>query len=160
MPIDGLVPGDIVFLSAGDMVPADMRLLHAKDLFVNQAALTGESMPVEKFANADAEAKTALDARCLCFMGSNVVSGSAIGVIAATGAGTYFGALAGSLVGQRVETSFDKGIKRFAWLMLRFMAGDGAGGVPDQLDHQGQTASRLSCSRSRWRWDSLPKCCR
>ena len=122
VPIDGLVPGDIVFLSAGDMVPADMRLLHAKDLFVNQAALTGESMPVEKFANADAEAKTALDARCLCFMGSNVVSGSATGVIAATGAGTYFGALAGSLVGQRVETSFDKGVKRFAWLMLRFMA--------------------------------------
>jgi Mg2+-importing ATPase len=122
VPIDGLVPGDIVFLSAGDMVPADMRLLHAKDLFVNQAALTGESMPVEKFANADEEAKTALDARCLCFMGSNVVSGSAMGVIAATGAGTYFGALAGSLVGQRVETGFDKGVKRFAWLMLRFMA--------------------------------------
>jgi Mg2+-importing ATPase len=122
VPIDGLVPGDIVFLSAGDMVPADMRLLHAKDLFVNQAALTGESMPVEKFANADEEAKTALEARCLCFMGSNVVSGSAMGVIAATGAGTYFGALAGSLVGQRVETGFDKGVKRFAWLMLRFMA--------------------------------------
>ncbi|MDE2257722.1 MAG: magnesium-translocating P-type ATPase [Xanthomonadaceae bacterium] len=122
VPIDGLVPGDIVFLSAGDMVPADLRLLHAKDLFVNQAALTGESMPVEKFAAADAEAKTALEARCLCFMGSNVVSGSATGVIAATGAGTYFGALAGSLVGQRVETSFDKGVSRFAWLMLRFMA--------------------------------------
>ncbi|MBS0568991.1 MAG: magnesium-translocating P-type ATPase [Proteobacteria bacterium] len=122
VPIDGLVPGDIVFLSAGDMVPADMRLLHAKDLFVNQAALTGESMPVEKFAASDAEAKTALEARCLCFMGSNVVSGSAMGVIAATGANTYFGALAGSLVGQRVETSFDKGVKRFAWLMLRFMA--------------------------------------
>ena len=122
VPIDGLVPGDIVFLSAGDMVPADLRLLHAKDLFVNQAALTGESMPVEKFAAADGEAKTALEARCLCFMGSNVVSGSATGVIAATGAGTYFGALAGSLVGQRVETSFDKGVSRFAWLMLRFMA--------------------------------------
>ncbi len=122
VPIDGLVPGDIVYLSAGDMVPADLRLLHAKDLFINQAALTGESMPVEKFAVADADAKTALEARCLCFMGSNVVSGSATGVIAATGAGTYFGALAGSLVGQRVETSFDKGVSRFAWLMLRFMA--------------------------------------
>ncbi|MGH8042308.1 MAG: magnesium-translocating P-type ATPase [Rudaea sp.] len=122
VPIDALVPGDIVFLSAGDMVPADLRLLNAKDLFINQAALTGESMPVEKFAAVDAEAKTALEARCLCFMGSNVVSGSATGVIAATGAGTYFGALAGSLVGQRVETSFDKGVSRFAWLMLRFMA--------------------------------------
>src|SRR5499427_786448 len=120
--IDALVPGDVVFLSAGDMVPADLRLLSAKDLFVNQSALTGESMPVEKFANADAEAKTALEARNLCFMGSNVVSGSAMAVIAATGATTYFGALAGSLVGQRVQTSFDKGVSRFAWLMLRFMA--------------------------------------
>jgi len=120
--IDALVPGDIVYLSAGDMVPADLRLLSAKDLFVNQATLTGESMPVEKFAGADAEAKTALDARNLCFMGSNIVSGTATAVIAATGASTYFGALAGSLVGQRVQTSFDKGVSRFAWLMLRFMA--------------------------------------
>ena len=122
VPIDGLVPGDLVFLSAGDMVPADLRLLSAKDLFINQSALTGESMPVEKFAHADAEAKVALEARSLCFMGSNVVSGSATAVIAATGSSTYFGALAGSLVGQRVQTSFDKGVSRFAWLMLRFMA--------------------------------------
>ena len=121
LPIDCLVPGDIVHLSAGDMVPADLRLLAAKDLFVNQSALTGESMPVEKFAGADAAAKTALEAGCLCFMGSNVVSGSATAVIAATGANTYFGALAGSLVGERVQTSFDKGVSRFAWLMLRFM---------------------------------------
>jgi Mg2+-importing ATPase len=120
--IDALVPGDIVFLSAGDMVPADLRLLAAKDLFVNQSALTGESMPVEKFAGADADAKGALEARSLCFMGSNVVSGSATAVIAATGANTYFGALAGSLIGQRVQTSFDRGVQRFAWLMLRFMA--------------------------------------
>jgi P-type Mg2+ transporter len=122
VPIDGLVPGDIVYLSAGDMVPADLRLLAAKDLFINQSALTGESMPVEKFSGPDADAKTALDARNLCFMGSNVVSGSATAVVAATAASTYFGALAGSLVGPRVETSFDRGIKRFAWLMLRFMA--------------------------------------
>ncbi len=120
--IDGLVPGDIVHLSAGDMVPADLRLLAAKDLFINQSALTGESMPVEKFAGADTEAKTALEARSLCFMGSNVISGSAMAVVVATGAHTYFGALAGSLVGQRVQTSFDKGVSRFAWLMLRFMA--------------------------------------
>ena len=120
--IDGLVPGDIVYLSAGDMVPADLRLLAAKDLFINQSALTGESMPVEKFAGADAETKSALEARDLCFMGSNVVSGSATAVVAATGANTYFGALAGSLVGQRIQTSFDRGVSRFAWLMLRFMA--------------------------------------
>ena len=122
VPIDALVPGDLVFLSAGDMVPADLRLLSAKDLFVNQSALTGESMPVEKFAGGDAETKTALESRNLCFMGSNVVSGSATAVLAATGANTYFGALAGSLVGQRTQTSFDKGVSRFAWLMLRFMA--------------------------------------
>ncbi|MFT3789635.1 MAG: magnesium-translocating P-type ATPase [Rudaea sp.] len=122
VPIDGLVPGDIVFLSAGDMVPADLRLIGAKDLFVNQSALTGESMPVEKFAAADPNAPNALEAKSLCFMGSNVVSGSATAVVAATGANTYFGALAGSLVGQRVQTSFDKGVSRFAWLMIRFMA--------------------------------------
>jgi len=119
--IDALVPGDIVYLSAGDMVPADLRLLNAKDLFINQSALTGESMPVEKFGIAESEAKTALEARNLCFMGSNIVSGSATAVVAATGAGTYFGALASSLVGQRVQTSFDRGVSRFAWLMLRFM---------------------------------------
>jgi Mg2+-importing ATPase len=121
VPIDALVPGDIVYLSAGDMVPADLRLLAAKDLFINQSALTGESMPVEKFAGADSTAKTALEAGCMCFMGSNVVSGSATAVVAATGAATYFGALAGSLTGQRVQTSFDKGVLRFAWLMIRFM---------------------------------------
>ncbi|HJT99355.1 MAG TPA: magnesium-translocating P-type ATPase [Rhodanobacteraceae bacterium] len=122
VPIDRLVPGDIVFLSAGDMIPADLRLLSAKDLFVNQSALTGESMPVEKFAGVDDDAKIPLEARNLCFMGSNVVSGSATALVAATGSRTYFGALAGSLIGQRVETSFDKGVHRFAWLMIRFMA--------------------------------------
>ncbi|MBX3699922.1 MAG: magnesium-translocating P-type ATPase [Dokdonella sp.] len=122
VPIEQLVPGDIVQLSAGDMIPADLRLLAAKDLFVNQAALTGESMPVEKFAEADGAANTPLEARNLCFMGSDVISGSASGILLGTGARSYFGALAGSLVGQRVPTSFDKGVRRFAWLMIRFMA--------------------------------------
>ncbi len=122
VPIEHLVPGDIVHLSAGDMIPADLRLLTAKDLFVNQSALTGESMPVEKFAGIDLEATTPLEARNLCFMGSNVISGSATGVLVATGARSYFGALAGSLIGERVQTSFDKGVQRFAWLMIRFMA--------------------------------------
>jgi Mg2+-importing ATPase len=122
VPIEQLVPGDVVHLAAGDMIPADLRLLAAKDLFVNQSALTGESMPVEKFAAADAEAAAPLEARNLCFMGSNVVSGSAVGVIVATGARTTFGVLAGSMTGARVQTSFDKGVQRFAWLMIRFMA--------------------------------------
>jgi len=121
VPIERLVPGDVVHLSAGDMIPADLRLLVAKDLFINQAALTGESMPVEKFAPVDLEAASPLEARNLCFMGSNVVSGSATGVIVATGGRTCFGELAGSLIGQRVQTSFDRGVQRFAWLMLRFM---------------------------------------
>jgi len=122
VPIERLVPGDVVHLSAGDMIPADLRLLVAKDLFVNQSALTGESMPVEKFAGIDVEAGSPLEAKNLCFMGSNVISGSATGVLVATGSRTYFGALAGSLIGQRVQTSFDKGVQRFAWLMIRFMA--------------------------------------
>lgn len=122
VPIDQLVPGDVVHLSAGDMIPADLRLLTAKDLFINQSALTGESMPVEKFAGVDHEAKAPLEARNLGFMGSNVISGSATAVVIATGTKTYFGALAGSLIGQRVQTSFDKGVHRFAWLMIRFMA--------------------------------------
>jgi len=120
--IESLVPGDLVLLSAGDMVPADLRLISAKDLFINQAALTGESMPVEKFAAIDLEAKAPLEARNLCFMGSNVISGSAVGVIAATGRATYFGALAGAISGERAPTSFDIGVRRFAMLMLRFIA--------------------------------------
>jgi P-type Mg2+ transporter len=121
VPIEELVPGDIVHLSAGDMIPADLRLLSAKDLFVNQSALTGESMPVEKFAASDLRAATPLEAGNLCFMGSNVISGSAVALVLATGARTFFGALAGSLAGPRVQTSFDRGVRRFTWLMLRFM---------------------------------------
>ncbi|MBX3688908.1 magnesium-translocating P-type ATPase [Dokdonella sp.] len=122
VPIEQLVPGDLVHLSAGDMIPADLRLIAAKDLFVNQSTLTGESLPMEKFANVDLEATAPLEARNLCFMGSNVVSGSASGVLVATGARTCFGAIAGSLTGRRPPTSFDKGVQRFAWLMLRLMA--------------------------------------
>ncbi|MGN6519095.1 MAG: magnesium-translocating P-type ATPase [Dokdonella sp.] len=122
VPIEQLVLGDVVHLAAGDMIPADLRLLAAKDLFVNQSSLSGESMPVEKFAAADAEAATLLEARNLCFMGSNVVSGSATGAVVATGARTTFGRLAGSIGGERAPTSFDEGVRRFAWLMIRFMA--------------------------------------
>lgn len=123
IPIEQLVPGDIVQLAAGDMIPADLRLLAAKDLFVNQSSLTGESMPVEKFAEADEGAVAAMEARNLCFMGSNVLSGSALGVVLATGAVTAFGALASSLATPRApSTSFDRGLRRFVGLMLRFIA--------------------------------------
>ena len=122
IPIEQLVPGDMIHLSAGDMIPADVRILSAKDLFVNQAALTGEAMPVEKFAAAkQAETKNPLEFQNLCFMGTNVVSGAATAVVVLTGARTYFGAVAGSIAGQRVMTSFDKGVNKFTWLMIRFM---------------------------------------
>jgi len=123
VPIEELVPGDVVRLSAGDLIPADLRVLLAKDLFLNEAALTGEAMPVEKSAppvHGQRDAPT--DLPNVCFMGSNVLSGVGTAAVVQTGAGTYFGELAGMLVRQRAPTSFDRGITRFTWLMIRFMA--------------------------------------
>ncbi|MGD1041938.1 MAG: magnesium-translocating P-type ATPase, partial [Sedimentisphaerales bacterium] len=118
-----LVPGDIIRLAAGDMVPADVRVLSAKDLFLNQAALTGEALPVEKkAAQASADVQNPLDLPNLCFLGSNVESGSATAVVIQTGNRTYFGSLAASIVGQRQLTSFDKGVNKFTWLMICFIA--------------------------------------
>ena len=118
-----LVPGDIIRLAAGDMVPADVRVLSAKDLFLNQAALTGEALPVEKkAAPAPADVQNPLDLPNICFLGSNVESGSATAVVIHTGDRTYFGSLAASIVGQRQLTSFDKGVNKFTWLMIRFIA--------------------------------------
>jgi Mg2+-importing ATPase len=118
-----LVPGDIIRLAAGDMVPADVRVLSAKDLFLNQAALTGEALPVEKkAAPASTDVQNPLDLPNLCFLGSNVESGSATAVVIHTGGRTYFGSLAASIVGQRQLTSFDLGVNKFTWLMIRFIA--------------------------------------
>jgi P-type Mg2+ transporter len=121
VPLAHVVPGDIVRLSAGDMIPADLRLITAKDMFVNQAALTGESMPVEKSAGTTS-GKPALDAPNLCFMGSNVLSGTATAVVVATGARTYFGSLAAAITSPRQRTSFDIGVNRFVWLIIKSMA--------------------------------------
>jgi P-type Mg2+ transporter len=122
LPLNKLVPGDIIRLAAGDMVPADVRVFSTKDLFLNQSALTGESMPVEKTLEpAPAEIKNPLDLTNICFLGSDVESGTATAVVITTGDKTYFGSLAASIVGERVETSFDKGINKFTWLMIRFM---------------------------------------
>ena len=123
IPLKQLVPGDVVKLSAGDMIPGDVRLLSAKDLFIIQATLTGESMPVEKTDARDARTNvSSIEHTNICFLGTSVESGSATAVIVATGAHTYFGKLAGSLADQEVETAFEKGVKKFTWLMLRFMA--------------------------------------
>src|SRR6516225_5751765 len=122
VPIDCLVPGDVVRLAAGDMIPADLRLLEAKDLFVNQSALTGESMPSEKHAERRVvDREDAFELPNLCFMGANVVSGYGTGVILRTGMRTFFGQLAHEIASRRVPTAFDLGVNRFTWLMIRFM---------------------------------------
>ncbi|MFM0725987.1 magnesium-translocating P-type ATPase [Paraburkholderia strydomiana] len=122
IPIEQLVPGDVVLLSAGDMIPADLRLISARDLFVNQSALTGEAMPLEKVAHAcTASTETHFDLPNICFLGSAVVSGIGCGVVVLTGSRTAFGRLADMIAAQRVQTSFDKGITRFTWLMIGFI---------------------------------------
>jgi P-type Mg2+ transporter len=123
VPLRELVPGDIVKLSAGDMIPGDVRVLSCKDLFIIQATLTGESLPVEKFDACEArEGISPLESSNLCFLGTSVESGAATGLVVETGPQTYLGNIAKSIATQAIETSFDKGIKRFTWLMLRFMA--------------------------------------
>jgi P-type Mg2+ transporter len=117
-----LVPGDVVQLAAGDMIPADVRIFLAKDLFVSQGALTGESFPVEKSATKmTAEAGTPVALTNIAFLGTSVESGSASAVVVATGKDTYLGSMAESIQEQRPETAFDKGVTRFTWLMLRLM---------------------------------------
>src|ERR1700674_1461092 len=123
--VASLVPGDVVQLTAGDMVPADVRIVLAKDLFVVQGSLTGESFPVEKYAvekNAAEAAAAPLALTCIAFLGTSVESGSASAVVVATGKETYLGGMAESLQAQQTQTAFDRGITRFTWLMLRFMA--------------------------------------
>lgn len=120
--LKNLVPGDIVTLSAGDMVPADLRLLAAKDLFVNQSALTGESLPIEKIPQFEEnEAADPFEISNLLFLGTNVVSGTGHAIVVQTGSSTYFGSLATSITGERQLTSFDKGVTDFTWLMISFM---------------------------------------
>ncbi|MFA4967128.1 MAG: magnesium-translocating P-type ATPase [Candidatus Margulisiibacteriota bacterium] len=108
-----VVPGDIVDLYAGDMIPADIRIISSKDLFVNESSLTGESIPAEKHA-ADHKAN-------IVYMGSSVVSGTALGVVYKTGAATRFGEMSRAITTAPPPTSFDKGIRDFTWLMIRFM---------------------------------------
>ena len=130
VPVGELVAGDIVHLAAGDMVPADIRLLTAKDLFISQAILTGESLPVEKVAPTQAQIdahvsgtlhENPLDLTTVGYMGTNVVSGTASAVVVSTGSRTYLGSIARTLTGQRVQTSFDRGVKSVSWLLIRFM---------------------------------------
>ena len=122
IPIDEVVPGDIIKLSAGDMLPADVRFLTTKDTFVAQSALTGESNPVEKFNNIGNNRDDVLsDLRNIGFMGSNIVSGSATAVVLATGNNTYFGSMAKSLSGDKAKNSFERGVDSVSILLVRMM---------------------------------------
>lgn len=122
IPMDDLVCGDIVHLSAGDMVPADIRILDAKDLFISQSSLTGESEPIEKTAETvREEAGSVTDYTNIAFMGSNVISGSATAIVICTGDNTLFGSMASAVAEDAVETSFTKGVNAVSWVLIRFM---------------------------------------
>ena len=121
IPIEEIAVGDLIHLSAGDMIPADLRILTAKDLFISQSALTGESEPVEKTACSGGARDTLTDTENLAFMGSNVVSGSATAVAVAVGNGTMLGNMAGSLNGEAPKTAFEKGVNSVSWVLIRFM---------------------------------------
>ena len=123
LPVSEIVRGDIIHLAAGDMIPADVRILSSKDLFVSQAALTGESEPVEKFAeqNCAYTYHTPLECPNLAFMGTNVVSGSAVCIAVATGNQTLFGTMAKSITRVKTKTGFEKGVQSVSKLLIRFM---------------------------------------
>jgi Mg2+-importing ATPase len=123
VPVAHLVSGDVVHLAAGDMIPGDVRIVQAKDLFVTQGSLTGESFPVEKFVTDKGIATLPpLERTNIAFLGTSVESGAATAVVVSTGKDTYLGGMAQSLQEQGVQTAFDRGISRLTWLMLRFMA--------------------------------------
>ncbi|WP_455542965.1 magnesium-translocating P-type ATPase [Intestinibacter sp.] len=119
--LDDVVVGDIVHLSAGDMIPADVRILDAKDLFVSQASLTGESEPIEKIGSTDEERYDITEYRNIAFMGSNVISGSATAVVISVGDSTLFGSMTASVAKEAVETNFTKGVNAVSWVLIRFM---------------------------------------
>lgn len=122
VPLDEIVPGDIVYLAAGDMIPADVRVIACKDLFVSQSSLTGESEPLEKYpGELEHNGRNPLELSNLAFMGSNVVSGSATCIVIATGDYTCFGSMARTITGKQVVTSFEKGVNSVSWVLIRFM---------------------------------------
>ena len=123
IPLKMVTVGDIVYLSAGSMIPADLRIIEAKDLYVGQSSLTGESDSVKKVVNTEneEEIESILDLDNICFMGTNVISGSAKGVVIKVGDSTYFGKIAKSVSPNKPKTSFQKGIENISKLLIRFM---------------------------------------
>lgn len=121
IPMEDIVQGDIIHLSAGDMIPADIKIIEAKDLFVSQSALTGESEAIEKTSKVNNEKTSILQMDNLAFMGSNVISGSAKGIIITTGNDTMLGFTAKELMNKPVKTTFEKGVNSVSYLLIRFM---------------------------------------
>lgn len=123
IPLENVVIGDIIYLAAGDIIPADLRIIESKDFFVSQSSLTGESEPIEKKANQVSDISLAItELNNLVFMGSNVISGSAIGIVIATGDRTMLGGISKELVSEKkIESSFEKGVNSVSWLLIRFM---------------------------------------
>lgn len=124
LDITELVPGDIVFLAAGDMIPADLRIIESKDLFISQASLTGESEPIEKLPEVKEKQYrkgSIVELDNICYMGSTVISGAAKGIVFETGNRTFLGTIARNLTGHRATTAFDKGISKVSLLLIRFM---------------------------------------
>jgi P-type Mg2+ transporter len=122
VPVAELVPGDLVKLAAGDMIPADVRIVAAKDLFVVQGSLTGEAFPVEKFeTDKGTPGRSPIELTNIAFLGTSVESGTALAMVVATGRTSYLGSMAELLAEAQPPTAFDKGVARFTWLMLRFM---------------------------------------
>lgn len=124
--ISELVKGDIVFLSSGDIVPADLRILESKDLFISQSSLTGESEPIEKFSKLSKQTldnmpKTPIDLEDLCFMGTNIVSGTATAVVISIGVNTYFGSMSKLITKKKTKTSFDKGLSDISVFLIKFV---------------------------------------
>ncbi len=122
IPLEELVPGDIIQLAAGDIIPADIRLLHSKNLYISQSALTGESLPVEKNDFINDVSGNVLEIKNICFMGTNVDIGTATAIVLTTGAKTYFGSMAKTITSTTPQqTSFDIGVNKVSWLLIRFM---------------------------------------
>ena len=121
IPLDEVVVGDIVYLSAGDMIPADVRIIEAKDLFVSQSSLSGESEPIEKLAIVCEKKDNITEYTNIAFMGSNVISGSATAIVVSVGDNTLFGSMTSAIATESVETNFTKGVNAVSWVLIRFM---------------------------------------
>ncbi len=119
LPLEEVVPGDIIKLSAGDIIPADVRIIDSKDLFLSQSTFTGESIPIEKFSTILEDTNDIFDLNNICFMGTNVQSGSATAIVIATGKNTYLGHMSKTMLKPKEATAFDRGINKVSWLLIK-----------------------------------------